>query len=77
MADEEGEEGEKRGEHYRRMVILSVLCFLFGIWLIVFPIFDYPWRDTGYFRLWFDFLTFAGGVIMVALGFTLWRVSVS
>ena len=77
MAEEETIEGKKGGKHYVRLVILSAVCFLIGVWLIAFPILDYPWRDTGYFRLWFDFLTFAGGIIMMALGFTLWRVTVS
>lgn len=77
MAEEETIEGRRKGEHYRRLVIISAVCFLIGVWLIIFPILDYPWTDTGYFSLWFDFLTFSGGIIMMVLGFSLWRVTVS
>jgi hypothetical protein len=77
MGEEETIAGEISGKHYRRILILSVLCFLIGVWLLAFPIFDYPWNNTAPMRLWFDFLSLAGGIIMMALGFSLWRGSIS
>lgn len=77
MAEEEGISGRRLGKHYRRILILAVVCFLVGIWLVSFPIFDFPWKDTAPFRLWSDFLALAGGVIMMALGFTLWKGGIS
>jgi hypothetical protein len=66
----------KKG-NYRRFIILSVLCFVIGVWLISFPIFNFPWTGTDLLRLMMDALALIAGAIMMALAFTLWRMGVS
>jgi hypothetical protein len=77
MAVEEGITGKRRGKHYKRILIFSVLCFLIGIWLVIFPLLGFPFSGASEGRLWVDFLALAGGAIMMVLGFSLWRGGIS
>ncbi len=77
MAEEEGIGGKRRGRHYKRILVFSVLCFLIGVWLVLFPFVGFPLAGASEGRLLADFLALAGGAVMMVLGFSLWRGGIS
>ena len=69
--------GEVGTKHKRRFQLVSLVCFMIGIWLMLFPVYDFPFKDTTMDRVVFDILALVVGLIFMAIGFSLWRGGVS
>lgn len=76
MAEEEGISGGRRKD-YRRVLILSAMCFMIGIWFLSFPVINFMWKDSAPGMLLLDLLAMAGGVVMIVFGFTIWKGATS
>ena len=76
MAEEEGITGRSRLD-YRRVLILSAMCLMIGIWFLSFPVFDFLWKGPPQEMFLLDILAIIGGVIMIVLGFTIWQGATS
>jgi hypothetical protein len=77
MEEEVSLSGRGPGKAYRRALILAVMCFMIGVWFLSFPVFDFlsEGRSAGMPLL--DALAIVCGIVMIVLGFTIWKLATS
>ena len=68
--------GKKGGQHYRSLLVISILFIVIGIWLLSFWFIDYQTKYTETLRFAFNVVTLIGGFVMIGLGVTIWKSSV-
>ena len=69
--------GDPRRERFARLcLVIAVVFFVIGVWVIFFPVYNINFRYSDPTRMAFDALALIFGGFMMALGFTVWRIGV-